>query len=752
MATSRLDSVFQQLRRVVLMRDGAGLTDAQLLELFISQKDHAAFEALVRRHGTMVLKVCHRVIRNHHDAEDAYQATFLILALKAASVKPRERVANWLHGVAFRTALNARKLAAKRQGRERQMIAMPEHLAMPIGPCHDLQPLLDQELSRLAEIYRLPILLCDMEGKSIKRTAQQLGWPQGTVAGRLARGRKLLAKRLARHGLAMTGGIVLLQSSASACVPPSLVAATVKAASAYAVGKSAAAGLISANVAILMEGVLTTMFLTKLKIATAVLVLGSIFALGGVVLKNGTAGGEQEIEARKGGNEKPVIHQAEQSKDRVEAGKKDPATPKTDHEKLRGTWKVVEWYSHGKKDTTPPKGTWWIGKDKIVTDPPFLSATQSPKGRQYASYHFWGDNSDATPSPNNINITVQLDFEMPDANQSYTKALTLRGIYALDGNKLTFCLCLPASGNRPTEIPASFSKKENLLIVVLQRETPVLKTDEEKLQGDWNTVDLQEDGERVDLSKDSPLTSFVGDLVIDSQDEDGAIFNLDSTKSPKQITASYKSGNVERKITGIYSLDGDDLKICYGKDEKDAIPGDFTAAKGSGRQVTIFKRVKAAGEGATSSQPHRPEGGSARQQQEVPAGEGAAPDAWASNDKKTAISVDVVIEEVDLSANTINARATSYVVPPHGNVGGAVFMTGTTDSKKDQATKFVRLPVMPEANIKDKKLKAGLHAIIQLQMMRNGSLVVVGIAEFTGVERIGVDKLDAPPRAQPVGR
>ena len=134
--------------------------------------------------------------------------------------------------------------------------------------------------------------------------------------------------------------------------------------------------------------------------------------------------------------------------------------------------------------------------------------------------------------------------------------------------------------------------------------------------------------------------------------------------------------------------------------------------------------------------------------QTVPAAERASPDEEAKakkgKDKKDTIAVDVVLEEVDFSANTITARATTYVVPPHGSVGGSVFMMGTTDSNKDKATKFVRLPVMSEANIKGKKLKAGLHVILQLEMMRQGALVVVGIEEFRGLEKVGVDWLDAP--------
>src|SRR5262245_15192695 len=190
MATAQLDTVIGHLRRAVLRQDGAGRTDGQLLAAFLDQKDEASFEALVRRHGPMVFGVCRRVL-NYHDAEDALQATFLVLARKATSVTPRERVANWLHGVALRTALKAKAMTAKRRGREQQVTEMPEPEAVQPDHWRDLQPLLDQELNGLPEHYRLPILLCHLQGKTIREAAQQLGWPQGSLAGRLARGRNL---------------------------------------------------------------------------------------------------------------------------------------------------------------------------------------------------------------------------------------------------------------------------------------------------------------------------------------------------------------------------------------------------------------------------------------------------------------------------------------------------------------------------------------------------------------------------------
>ena len=204
MATSKMGEVIRHLRRTVLLRDGAGLTDGQLLERFVSGREEAALEALVKRHSAMVWGVCCRILRNNHDAEDAFQTTFLVLVRKAASVVPKEMVGNWLYGVAHQTALNARATAARRRKRERQVTDMPEPATQCNNLWYDLQPLLDQELSRLPDKYRAAIVLCDLEGKTRKEAARQLGLVEGTLASRLARARTMLAKRLARHGLELS--------------------------------------------------------------------------------------------------------------------------------------------------------------------------------------------------------------------------------------------------------------------------------------------------------------------------------------------------------------------------------------------------------------------------------------------------------------------------------------------------------------------------------------------------------------------
>jgi RNA polymerase sigma factor (sigma-70 family) len=289
MATSQMSELMQHLRRAVLLRDGAGLTDGQLLKDYLSRRDEAALEALVRRHGPMVWGVCRRVLHNYHDAEDAFQATFLVLVRKAGSVVPREMVANWLYGVAHQTALKARATNAKRRARERQVTEMPEPVVTEQDLWNDLQPLLDQELSRLPDKYRVAIVLCDLEGKTRKEAARQLGVPEGTLAARMARGRGMLAKRLARHGLAVSGAslaAVLAQNAASASAPTTVVSSTIKAASLFAAGRAAATGVISAKVAALTEGVVKAMLLRKLKIGAAMLLVFAGIGLAGLALNS----------------------------------------------------------------------------------------------------------------------------------------------------------------------------------------------------------------------------------------------------------------------------------------------------------------------------------------------------------------------------------------------------------------------------------------------------------------------------------
>jgi RNA polymerase sigma factor (sigma-70 family) len=276
-----------------LHRTGGGLTDGQLLGRFLSTRDEDAFAALVRRHGPMVFGVCRRVLGDFQEAEDAFQATFLILARKASSVVNRESLGGWLHQVASRAALRARAGSTRRRARERPMQDVPHPEVAPAEP-QDWRPLLDRELGRLPEKYRAAIVLCDLEGRTRREAARLLNLPEGTLSSRLAAGRRLLAKRLARSGLAVSGGLLaaaLARPSgcpAGAQVPSALVRSTAKAAALVAAGQVAA---VTPAAFVLVQGVIRAMFLNKVgRVVGAVLLVAALGAVGLAYQAGGKSG------------------------------------------------------------------------------------------------------------------------------------------------------------------------------------------------------------------------------------------------------------------------------------------------------------------------------------------------------------------------------------------------------------------------------------------------------------------------------
>jgi RNA polymerase sigma factor (sigma-70 family) len=265
---NKMNEALHCLRRAALLSVGNGPSDAQLLESFLSRRDEAAFEALLRRHGPMVLGVCRRVLRNTHDAEDAFQATFLVLARQASSIRSRQVVASWLYGVAYRTAMKARAMNAKRREKERRVAEMSRPAS---EACEELLAQLDYELSRLPDKYRVPVVLCELEGRSRMEAARILGVPEGTLSWRLAQAKKILARRLSRYG-AVAVAALLSGGAATAALSPTLRASTIKAAM--------TAGAVPAKVLALTEGVLKAMLLTKLKLTVCFGVLMLLTGIG----------------------------------------------------------------------------------------------------------------------------------------------------------------------------------------------------------------------------------------------------------------------------------------------------------------------------------------------------------------------------------------------------------------------------------------------------------------------------------------
>jgi RNA polymerase sigma factor (sigma-70 family) len=316
MARGTLGQLLYQFRRLIAA-DQAAQTDGQLLERYVARQDEEAFTSLVERHGRMVLNVCRRVLPEAHDAEDAFQATFLVLVRRAAALDGRGSIAHWLHTVAYHISIRARADAARRRVQERQVADMPaevcEDAAWP-----EIRPLLDQELARLPDKYRAPLVLCYLEGMTNEQAARELGWPIGSMAKRLARGRELLRTRLVRQGVVMSTAIFgagLTEHALAATLPSGLVTTTVRAAFLFAAGE-AAAGAISAPAVSLAEGALRSLGMARVKVAAALLLLvAGAAGLGAAVIVHSRATEPMVAAAHQG----PQLPSAKQPADNTEA-------------------------------------------------------------------------------------------------------------------------------------------------------------------------------------------------------------------------------------------------------------------------------------------------------------------------------------------------------------------------------------------------------------------------------------------------
>jgi RNA polymerase sigma factor (sigma-70 family) len=299
MATGPLMTVLRHLHQLGGGGEAGEPTDAQLLERFTARREEAAFAALVRRHGPMVLGVCRRLLHHDHDAEDTFQATFLILMRKAAAISRRKSLGCWLHRVAQRTALRARAARDHRRRQERQCPPMPETDFIAAVVWRDLQPVLDEEVGRLPERYRAPFVLCYLEGMTYQKAARLLHCPPGTLSRRLARAREILRQRLAGRGLALPAGVLAATLSAKAtfaAVPSPLAAAAVKAA-------LAPARNVGPRVAALVEGGVQTMKPSAWKFALALLLVLGLVAAGLGLL---SPGGGDSAEGKARGHNPPV--------------------------------------------------------------------------------------------------------------------------------------------------------------------------------------------------------------------------------------------------------------------------------------------------------------------------------------------------------------------------------------------------------------------------------------------------------------
>ena len=331
MAAGTLGTVVKGVARLFGEGTVTGLDDRQLLDRFLVGGDAAAFEALVARHGPMVRAVCRRVLRDDHAADDAFQATFLLLVRKARTIRGDGGLGPWLHRVALRVAMRAGRGESKRRAKESPSPSAIDRAAMPESPDRDLWRALHEAVDSLPEKYRAPVVMCYLEGRTHDEAATALRWPIGSVKGRLSRAREVLKGRLARRGvLAPAGAIVAgLSAEARASIPSILREATVEAAIRFAAREATttatlAAGFSSAGAAILAEEAARAMTIKKIAtIAAALAALIGIIGGGAAVLARQEGG--KPADAKKG--EEPKVVVAEKS-----------GEPKSDLEKLQGRW------------------------------------------------------------------------------------------------------------------------------------------------------------------------------------------------------------------------------------------------------------------------------------------------------------------------------------------------------------------------------------------------------------------------------
>jgi RNA polymerase sigma factor (sigma-70 family) len=555
MADSRMNKAIQQLRSVAFLCDGAEPTDGQLLEAFLSRRDAAALTAIVSRHAPMVWGVCRRILRNDHDAEDAFQAAFLVLVRRAASIASRDLLANWLYAVACQTARKARSTAARRRTREKQVAQMPEPSVDTNEPQLDLRSLLDQELSNLGDKYRALIVLCDLEGKTRAEAAHELGCPEGTVAGRLARAREMLAKRLARRGVMASSAALAaaVAQEGAACAPAAVLSSTIKAACLVAAEPAAISAAVTPSVAALTEGVLHTMVISRLKTLTMViLTVGFLLGAAGWIGLQLVAGDRPNAD---------VLLQAE----------------------LKGFGEVIV--------TTPLKLKVTEGKDakKPGVIGTWKATLSEKKDRVEFGVFTFSDDGKFTLEREHF-----LDLAM--------------GTYTVDGDAFKITVTSAADGaplNKglwPVKVK-SFSENEivwelkgdDATTLVHFARVPVpegawraVEEDRKKLQGGWEYVGTEKDGKLVKNKESAGTITFKGEKILEAGSKEYGIFTLSANRKLKAIQFRFSNGQGLANL-GAYELDVDTLRIC--QDPERYFPAEFKT-KGTKNLIDEYKRVK----------------------------------------------------------------------------------------------------------------------------------------------------------------
>jgi RNA polymerase sigma factor (sigma-70 family) len=573
-AGDTLGDVIRRIGRSAALQHDLTLTDAQLLERFVARHDEPAFAALVARHGPMVLCVCRRLVRDAQEAEDAFQAAFLILARKAAVVVKHPLLAGWLYGVAYRVAVRSRGQTARRRTRE-QSGANLDAIPAEDASWSDAGSVVHEEVGRLPDAYRAAVILCYLEGKTNEEAACLLRSPVGTVKSRLTRAREMLRSRLTRRGVTASEGMMATALAANPTTATAkLVDTTIRAATRFAARDGGVDKLASARAIALSQGVLRTMMLTKMKIIGALVLAVTMLGGGGA--------GWLAFRAPAAELSVPVAKADDKSND--------------DNEAIQGAWKVTGVEVGGKEapDDVQIKNMksskWVITADKITISLP-------KQGKQDASYKL-----DATKKPKH------LDFKPLDGPAS-EKGKTGHGVYSLEGDVLKICMPgSPDTDERPTELATKEGGKA--MLITLKREKPAKdkpkedkpEADKQAIQGTWQVTTVEAKG-KEDPDKGGVLAKiatqkwvFTADKVTvrmpGKKDVPAAAYTLDPSKTPKEIDVTPEKGKGELG-QGLYSLEGDVLKLCFPGPGGGPRPTELAADEAGKNIFLTLKRVAA---------------------------------------------------------------------------------------------------------------------------------------------------------------
>jgi RNA polymerase sigma factor (sigma-70 family) len=443
MALTALNSVLQHLHEVADRRSGAALNDRQLLARFATAHDEAAFAEVVRRHGPLVWGVCRRLLPRLQDAEDVFQATFLVLARKAASVGWHESAAGWLHAAARRLALKARAEIVRRQVRERQARAPGRYEPSPDPSWREVGALLDEELHALPERLRVPLVLCYLEGRTRDEAARQLGWSLGTFKRRLQRGRRLLHDRLLRRGVTLSA-VLLAGTLAPKRAPAALVGSTVRAAACGAAVRTGTALGVSARALDLAATHVLTVGRWK-AVSALVLALGLLAGLvGPLAIQALTAPPDRDGPERSqpaAGPPAPAHAPARRfggaKEEKTEAAIADGLQWLVRHQAPDGRWSLDHFESHGHCDCTGP-GTHNDVAGTALGLLPLLGAGETQRG--VGAYH---------PYAGNVRRGLRYLVQVEDAKGDFHQ-----GMYAHGLATLTLCEAYGLTGDAELKEPA----------------------------------------------------------------------------------------------------------------------------------------------------------------------------------------------------------------------------------------------------------------------------------------------------------